>query len=92
MPISKLKIDRSFVTELQERTAGYKIIKALLSLAREMGIECIVEGVETKDELQALRTLGCLLVQGFHVSKPLDQEAAQQYAEAILIEPETLLA
>jgi diguanylate cyclase (GGDEF)-like protein len=92
LPISKLKIDRSFVTELQERTAGYKIIKALLSLAREMGIECIVEGVETEEELQALRKLGCRLVQGFHVSKPLDQEAAQQYAGAILIEAETLLA
>ncbi|MFQ6185257.1 putative bifunctional diguanylate cyclase/phosphodiesterase [Sinorhizobium meliloti] len=92
LPISKLKIDRSFVTELQERPTGYKIVKAVLSLAREMGIECIVEGVETEEELRALRKLGCRLVQGFHMSKPLDQEAAQQYAGAILIEPEKLLA
>lgn len=92
LPITKLKIDRSFVTDLQERTTGYKIVKAMLSLASDMEIECIVEGVETEEELRTLRKLGCKLVQGFHMSKPLDSEAAQRCAGAILVEPEKLLA
>lgn len=92
LPITKLKIDRSFVTDLQERTTGYKIVKSMLALAGEMGIECIVEGVETEEELRTLRKLGCRLVQGFHISKPLDQEAAQRYLGVILIEPGKLSA
>ncbi|UTY46727.1 EAL domain-containing protein (plasmid) [Sinorhizobium fredii] len=87
LPITKLKIDRCFVADLQEQTTGYKIVKSMLSLARDMGIDCIVEGVETEEELRTLRQLGCRLVQGFHMSKPLDQEAARRYVGAILIEP-----
>ncbi len=92
LPITKLKIDRCFVADLQERTTGYKIVKSMLSLAREMGIDCIVEGVETEDELRTLRQLGCRLVQGFHMSKPLDQDAARRYVETVLIEPGRLSA
>jgi len=48
-------------------------------LSRDMSLGCIVEGVETEAEANALRTLGCSLVQGYHYSKPLSEEAALQY-------------
>lgn len=71
LPLTRIKIDRSFVTDLHIRPAGYKIVKSLLALSRDMELGCIVEGVETAGELEALRALGCVLVQGYYFSKPL---------------------
>jgi diguanylate cyclase (GGDEF)-like protein len=79
LPLTKIKIDRSFVTDLHQRPASYKIVKSLLTLSRDMSLGCIVEGVETEAEAEALRTLGCSLVQGYHYSEPLSEEAALQY-------------
>jgi predicted signal transduction protein with EAL and GGDEF domain len=79
LPLTKIKIDRSFVTDLHRRPASYKIVKSLLTLSRDMSLGCIVEGVETEAEAEALRTLGCSLVQGYHYSEPLSEEAALQY-------------
>jgi diguanylate cyclase (GGDEF)-like protein len=80
LPLTKIKIDRSFVTDLHQRPASYKIVKSLLALSRDMGLGCIVEGVETEAEVEALRALGCSLVQGYHYSRPLSEEAALRHA------------
>lgn len=58
LPLTKIKIDRSFVTDLHKRPASYKIVKSLLNLSRDMELECVVEGVETPEELVALRGWG----------------------------------
>lgn len=71
LPLTKLKVDRSFVTGLHLKPASHKIVKSLLALTRDMGLGCVVEGVETDQELDALRALGCTLVQGYRFSKPL---------------------
>jgi predicted signal transduction protein with EAL and GGDEF domain len=81
LPLTKIKIDRSFVTDLHQRPASYKIVKSLLALSRDMSLGCIVEGVETKAEADALRMLGCSLVQGYLYSKPLSEEAALHYVK-----------
>ncbi len=81
LPLTKIKIDRSFVTDLHQRPASYKIVKSLLALSSDMSLGCIVEGVETKAEADALRMLGCSLVQGYLYSKPLSEEAALHYVK-----------
>src|SRR5690606_37837210 len=65
LPLTKIKIDRSFVTGLHKSPASFKIVKSLLALSRDMGLDCVIEGVETDDEMAALRQLGGLMVQGY---------------------------
>lgn len=93
LPLTKIKIDRSFVTCLHEKPASHKIVKSLLTLSRDMGLECVAEGVETPEELAALRHLGCTLVQGYFYSPPLSAQnvetfLSEQKAKSVLPERE----
>jgi diguanylate cyclase (GGDEF)-like protein len=74
LPLTKLKIDRTFITDIHQNAASYKIVKSLLALSQDMELECISEGVESDEELQALMTLGCTLVQGYLFSRPMSLE------------------
>jgi EAL domain-containing protein (putative c-di-GMP-specific phosphodiesterase class I) len=74
LALTKLKIDRSFITNIQSNPASYKIVKSLLALSADMGLECVSEGVETAQELEVLRRLGCVLVQGYLIAKPMSPE------------------
>ena len=71
LPLTKIKIDRSFVSGLHQNPASYKIVKSLLALSSDMGLGCVIEGVETSEELDALKKLGGLLVQGYFYSPPV---------------------
>ncbi|MDF1608336.1 EAL domain-containing protein [Hoeflea sp. YIM 152468] len=83
LPLTKIKIDRSFVSGLHENPASYKIVKSLLALSSDMGLGCVIEGVETEEELAALKQLGCLLVQGYYYSPPVPAvDAANFLSEA----------
>jgi diguanylate cyclase (GGDEF)-like protein len=73
LPLTKIKVDRGFVTNLHERPASYKIVKSLLALSGDMSVDCIVEGVETKEEMATLRKLGGALVQGYFYSPPISE-------------------
>lgn len=74
LPFSKIKIDRSFVQAMDCKPASYKIVKSLLALSRDMGIDCVVEGVETESEMASLRVLGGKMVQGYYFSPPVQQD------------------
>ncbi|MFT4099427.1 MAG: EAL domain-containing protein [Burkholderiaceae bacterium] len=71
LPLTKIKIDRSFVVGLHRNQTSAKIVKSLLALSRDMGLDCVVEGVETEDEMMALRRLGGTMVQGYFYSPPV---------------------
>jgi EAL domain-containing protein (putative c-di-GMP-specific phosphodiesterase class I)/GGDEF domain-containing protein len=71
LPFSKLKIDREFVTHVDDRADSQAICAALIALSRGLGIQVLAEGVERLEELETLRGLGCPLIQGFYFSKPL---------------------
>lgn len=73
LPLTKIKIDRSFVVGLHRNQTSAKIVKSLLALSRDMGLDCVVEGVETDDEMAALRRLGGTMVQGYFYSPPVAQ-------------------
>lgn len=80
LPLTKFKIDRSFVKNLHQRPASYKIVKSLLTLSADMGLDCVIEGVETEEELAALKALGGTSVQGYLFSPPLPEDQAMEFA------------
>jgi diguanylate cyclase (GGDEF)-like protein len=84
LPLTKIKIDRSFVTDLHKRPASYKIVKSLLTLSQDMGLDCVVEGVETLDELAVLENLGGTNVQGYVYSAPLSEENVGPFLEKLI--------
>jgi diguanylate cyclase (GGDEF)-like protein len=67
-PIDKLKIDRSFISELTTNSDAAAIVKAIISLAHNLRLKVIAEGVETAEQLQRLRELGCDMFQGYYFS------------------------
>ncbi len=77
LPIDIVKIDRSFVETLGIGDDSQSMAAALVRLAQTLGYETIAEGVETAAQEESLRTLGCVLAQGYHLSRPLDAEAAR---------------
>jgi diguanylate cyclase (GGDEF)-like protein len=71
LSLTKLKVDRTFVTDIHLNPASFKIVKSLIALCHDMQLECIVEGVESQAELAALKSLGCSLAQGYLFSRPM---------------------
>ncbi|MEC5163998.1 MULTISPECIES: sensor domain-containing protein [unclassified Janthinobacterium] len=71
LPISSLKIDRSFVAGLPAGQHDRAIVQTIVDIGRNMGLEVIAEGVETEAQLQHLRELGCTLVQGYLTGRPM---------------------
>lgn len=69
--IDELKIDRSFVTDIENSERNQAIISAMLVMSKVLSINCIVEGVETEDQLSILKNLGCNLFQGYLFYKPM---------------------
>jgi EAL domain-containing protein (putative c-di-GMP-specific phosphodiesterase class I) len=70
LPIDRLKIDRSFVTEVNKRQNQQTIVKAIIQLAKGLSLEVIAEGVENEDEMRYLLNTGCSEFQGFYFSRP----------------------
>ena len=79
LPLTKIKIDGSFVRDIQTRKTSYNIVKSLLALCADMDLDTVVEGVETEGELAVLHGLGVSLVQGYHFSRPLAPADALNY-------------
>ncbi|WP_199751851.1 EAL domain-containing protein [Bradyrhizobium sp. RP6] len=79
LPLDKIKIDRSFVSDINENPVSHKIIKSLTGLCDDMEIACVVEGVETRAQLDSLRRLGCDFIQGYYFAKPMAAVAIGDY-------------
>jgi diguanylate cyclase (GGDEF)-like protein len=71
LPIALLKIDKSFVGEMQQRAENRKLVHAMINLAHNLNLEAVAEGVETEEQLELLRSFGCDQVQGYLISRPL---------------------
>jgi EAL domain-containing protein (putative c-di-GMP-specific phosphodiesterase class I) len=74
LPVNSLKIDRSFVSGLPAATKDAAICRSVLGLARELGLSCTAEGIETTEQRQFLIENGCTYLQGYLESRPLPAE------------------
>lgn len=82
LPIDKLKIDGSFMRGLQAADKRRAIVKTILDLCRNLGLDCVVEGVEAPEQLALLQPLGCRVVQGFLFARPMQGELVAGYLAA----------
>jgi len=83
-PVGKLKIDRSFVNDLETDPDDWAIASTILSMGRSLRLQVLAEGVETPEQLRQLRKMGCDMAQGFLFSRPL---LADDLAELLLRQP-----
>jgi len=75
LPLDAIKIDRSFVLEVETSEVSRGIIRTIVDLCRNLKLQCVVEGVETAGQVAALRELGCDAMQGFYFSEPFAPDA-----------------
>lgn len=71
LPLSQLKIDKSFVNNLGQDTRATAIVRTIVTMANNLGLDVIAEGVETRQQQQALEANGCLIYQGYLFGKPV---------------------
>jgi EAL domain-containing protein (putative c-di-GMP-specific phosphodiesterase class I) len=71
MPVDVLKMDRTFIRNMENNERDVQLVALILGIAKNLKIPVIAEGVETETQLQILKNLGCTLVQGYYLSRPL---------------------
>ncbi len=86
-PIDTLKIDRSFVTQMMENEENLAIVRTIVALAQNLGMDVVAEGVETEDQLKLLRKLECENGQGYLFSTPLGGLQLDQFIAAHNLQP-----
>jgi len=74
LPLHTLKIDRSFVSDINTSKENVVLVDTIIMMANNLGLEVVAEGIETKEELHYLHSRGCLVYQGYFFSKPLEEE------------------
>jgi EAL domain-containing protein (putative c-di-GMP-specific phosphodiesterase class I) len=84
LPITKLKIDKSFIDDVVDSTSDQHIVSVIVSLAKGLNLEIVAEGVETREQLEVIKKEGCHLVQGYYFSKPLSESRVDQLLEDIM--------
>ncbi len=81
IPFTELKIDRAFVNGAAEDISANAILKASVDLGKSLGMEIVAEGVETKEDLELVKSVGCDYVQGFYFAKPMRSEDLVKFLE-----------
>jgi diguanylate cyclase (GGDEF)-like protein/PAS domain S-box-containing protein len=76
-PMDILKIDRSFVSRIEEAEGNHAIVRAIVTLAHQLGMEVVAEGIQTEEQQGRLRDLGCEYGQGFLLSEPVPFDLAE---------------
>lgn len=82
IPLDVLKIDISFIRSLDKQK---EVVRTIISLAHALGLKTVAEGVETKEQIEALKAMGCDCFQGYYYSKPLPEQQFREYLKKELI-------
>ena len=82
LPFDKLKIDRSFVRRMTEDAESATLVRTIISMAKNLGLAVVAEGVETADQAKALAALGCDMGQGFHFGRASKSIGPRQPGDA----------
>jgi diguanylate cyclase (GGDEF)-like protein/PAS domain S-box-containing protein len=85
LQVDKVKMDRSFVQNLSSSSERVTVVGAIISICRALELEVIAEGVETEDEADVLRVIGCDCAQGYLYSRPLSQAAFMEYLKSLVL-------
>lgn len=89
LPITALKIDRSFVSMIDERGSNDEIVRAIVTLARNLQMRVVAEGVETASQLNALTDIGCEEAQGFYFAEPMQIDELREFLTGEVIPAHT---
>ena len=81
LPVQEMKIDQSFVREMLSNSNSERLIRSMINLGHDMGINVLVEGIETPEEMARLRELGCVYGQGFLIGKPMPFDGMLEWIE-----------
>ena len=81
LPVDELKIDRAFIARMEE-TEETTLVSAMIRLAHELGMRVVAEGVESRRTVDLLRSLGCDLVQGYAISRPVPDDELRRWLDA----------
>ncbi|HEX4945115.1 MAG TPA: EAL domain-containing protein, partial [Blastocatellia bacterium] len=84
LPLDTLKIDRSFVNQMRENEENAEVVKAIIMLARALGLEVVAEGVETLEQFRQLQMLQCGYAQGYLFSRPMEVAGAERLINEML--------
>ena len=79
LPLDFLKIDKSFVDEILEHESAKELVSKIVEIANSLGMGVVAEGVETQEQLEVLRTMGCTYAQGYLIAKPLPALEAVEF-------------
>ncbi len=85
LPVHSLKIDRTFVSQMDTNNRNYQVVSTILALSKQLGLTAVAEGIETQEQLQYLQELGCEFGQGYLFSPPLTAETAKQQLVSYLV-------
>ncbi|MCC8998182.1 MAG: EAL domain-containing protein, partial [Candidatus Contendobacter sp.] len=78
-PLDRLKIDKSFVRDIESQTPDKALVRAILSMASGLDLEVVAEGVETNSQLLLLREMGCPYGQGYGIARPMPAQDAIEW-------------
>jgi diguanylate cyclase (GGDEF)-like protein/PAS domain S-box-containing protein len=79
LPVDEIKIDRSFVRDILDDPNDAALVEAIITLARQIGLDIVAEGVENQEVLEFLTRYGSLIYQGFHLAHPCDAESFSKH-------------
>jgi diguanylate cyclase (GGDEF)-like protein/PAS domain S-box-containing protein len=79
LPVSEIKVDRSFVMNMQQDEDDATIVRSTIDLARNLGLDVVAEGVESEQVWEQLKALGCTTAQGYYLSRPIPAPALQTW-------------
>ena len=81
LPLSEIKVDRTFVEAMRRRSDDFTIVRSMIDLGHNLGLEVVAEGVESAEDLPVLTHLGCDRAQGFHIARPMPEADLLRWLE-----------
>jgi EAL domain-containing protein (putative c-di-GMP-specific phosphodiesterase class I) len=92
LPMDRLKLDKSLVTGIVTDPRQQVVTTSIIRMARDLGFDVVAEGVETPAQLEVLRAAGCTTIQGYHISRPLDDGDLLRLLTPLRKNPESRVA
>jgi len=86
LPFNQIKLDKKILQDLHRKPMNESIIKSTINLATLLGFSLVIEGVETEEQAQAIRKLGCRFAQGFYFARPMTSGSMRRYIDHDFIE------